>query len=227
MPRVSGIIYDEVARKSWAEQSLAGVHGFNVDLLSLGIDQDLVKRAEAVAASRTAERKARTAKPPSQEVYTLLSSSRCMHAWLSARVVSIITGTFGHPFLRKCVPVFGLLRLIAFLAQGGKQNVGKVGKNHHRNDGKGRGGKKGEAAPSTPPELELQRVTSLGVFVAVSSSRFIYVRLEGSETEGIDGAECRNGTTELSGTSSCASLYVSQWFVFIRRRRPRERCQSS
>ena len=38
---VLGIIYDEIARRNWAEQSRAGVPDFNVDLVCLGFDSDL------------------------------------------------------------------------------------------------------------------------------------------------------------------------------------------
>lgn len=57
LPLGFGILYDELCRKQWAEAARAGVAGFSVDTACLGIDRDIVSRAEALQSQRMAPTK--------------------------------------------------------------------------------------------------------------------------------------------------------------------------
>ena len=46
-PFLLAMRYDEFCRKNWSELARAGVHGFNINLTCLGIDRDIVSRAES------------------------------------------------------------------------------------------------------------------------------------------------------------------------------------
>ena len=54
-PFVLASKYDELCRKQWAEAARAGVHGFSVDLMCLGIDRDFISRAEALLTAKSSE----------------------------------------------------------------------------------------------------------------------------------------------------------------------------
>ena len=55
-----GIVYDDICRKTWAGMARSGLIGFDINAVSLGIDTDLVKRAEA-ALTASEGKKARAA----------------------------------------------------------------------------------------------------------------------------------------------------------------------
>ena len=45
---IGAMVYDEIARKAWAEQARSGVPGFDVNSVCLGIDKNLLQTVEAL-----------------------------------------------------------------------------------------------------------------------------------------------------------------------------------